>query len=532
MPGLPALEPFEVSTARPEDLDETIRAELIRRLRLQNAIEKGGADAALVLALAKRDVVFWANNFAMTYEPRRNRLLPFVLWPRQVEYLRFIEQGVDQGHDILCEKSRDVGVSYLNALFAIHRWLFVPGFKSTFCANKFDQVDRRGDPDSIFEKLRIVLRSLPRWMLPKGFNFSVHVPEGRLINPENRNIITGEGGENAGRGGRSSIYFIDEAAFVRGAAGVNAATSANTECRAWCSTVNGTGNFFAELAMGGNVPVFRFHWREDPRKDEAWAEERKKRVGDVTFAAEYDIDYGASVEGLFIQNIWLEAAQELRRRLAHLVPAATRVKAGLDVGGGKAESALLMRKGPLVLPPVVWPTADTIDVAFNALEESRRNLALSLAYDSVGVGAGVSAAFTRANQAGESISIHGVNVGVPPTDDLWPDGRTAKEKFANLKAELWEKAREGFRRSWEHLQFLDGKEGGIEHRLEDLVLLCDDIVLQRQLNTPKRFRTETGKIACERKEQLAARNVKSPDRAEGYVLTYFEPKDDFYVGTL
>lgn len=522
------VDPAPIWTA--PDPAAAITDEFRRRLRLIDEIEGEGSAAGPLLELARRDVVAWANNFAMTYDPRRNQHLPFVLWTRQAEYLRFLEDSVRGKTDLVCEKSRDVGVSYLNVLFAVHRWLFVPGFKSTFCANKFDQVDRRGDPDSIFEKIRIVVRGLPKWMLPKGFAFGRHDPEGRLINPTNRNIISGEGGDNAGRGGRSSIYFIDEAAFVRDAQSINAATSANAECRAWCSSANGAGNFFAELAQSGKAPVFRFHWRDDPRKDDEWAAAQKNRVGDVTFAAEYDIDYGASVEGLYIQNAWIESARELRRRLAHLVLPTTRVRAGLDVGGGRAESALIMRKGPLVLPPVVWPTADTIDVAFNALDEAKRNAAEALAYDSVGVGAGVAAALSRADSG--SMVITGVNVGVSPTGDLWPDGRTAAERFTNLKAELWEKAREAFWRSHEHLLFLDGREGGVEHRLEDLVLMCDDVLLQRQLNTPKRFRTEKGKIACERKDQLAARNVKSPDRAEGFVLTYFEPGTSFFVSTL
>jgi phage terminase large subunit len=529
VPALPALDPVEVASA--PDIDLAVQQELRRRLNLFDAIEDGGADADLIKAFARRDVVFWANNFAVTYDPRINSLLPFVLWPRQVDYLRFLEQALTDRHDIVCEKSRDVGVSYLNCLFAVHRWLYVPGFKSTFCANKFDQVDMRGNPDAIFEKLRIILRGLPKWMMPEGFNFSVHVPEGRLINPENRNVVTGEGGDNAGRGGRSSVYFIDEAAFVRSAASVNAATSANAECRAWCSTVNGTGNFFAELAQSQRVPVFRFHWRDDPRKSEAWAEEQKRRVGDVTFAAEYDIDYGASVEGLVIQNVWLEAAVELRRRLADRVPPGTRARCGLDVGGGKAESALIIRKGPLVLPPVIWPTADTTDVAHNALAEARQHGAMLLNFDSVGVGAGVAATLSRADVS--AIAITGVNVGIPPSKRVWPDGRTSVEMFDNLKAELWWCAREAFRRSYQLLRFLDGyTEDAFNHPLEDVVLMCDDLTLRRQLNTPKWFKTETGKIFIERKHQLASRNVKSPDRAEGFVLTYFEPVTSFYIGEL
>ena len=99
---------------------------------------------------------------------RKSPYVRFNLWPKQREFLRWLERQVDAGEEGLAEKSRDVGFTYLTAGFALHRWLFLEGFKTTFGSRKVDYVDKKDNPDSIFEKLRIMARRLPNWMLPVG----------------------------------------------------------------------------------------------------------------------------------------------------------------------------------------------------------------------------------------------------------------------------------------------------------------------------------------------------------------------------
>ena len=66
-----------------------------------------------VLIKCAEDSVFWCNNFAYTFDPREgNRNLPFILWDKQVEYVRWVERLLKNHEDGLIEKSRDVGVSY------------------------------------------------------------------------------------------------------------------------------------------------------------------------------------------------------------------------------------------------------------------------------------------------------------------------------------------------------------------------------------------------------------------------------------
>jgi phage terminase large subunit len=115
----------------------------------------------------------------------------------------------------------------------------------------------------------------------------------------------------------------------------------------------------------------------------------------------------------------------------------------------------------------------------------------------------------------------GVNVGDSPTDRGWPDGKTAKEKFKNYKAELWWTMRERFLRAYEHLQWLKNPEEGKQHPEEDLIAIPREArELVMQLSQPKADYSETGKIEIEGKKALERRGIKSPDYAEALMLTF------------
>ena len=51
-------------------------------------------------------------------------------------------------------------------------------------------------------------------MKPRGFNERSDSNYMRLLNPENGACVIGESGDNIGRGGRTSVYFDDEAAHL------------------------------------------------------------------------------------------------------------------------------------------------------------------------------------------------------------------------------------------------------------------------------------------------------------------------------
>lgn len=505
----------------------------------------------LEMALCARDKVYWFNTWVWTYNPKLvgardeqgNKIdpnLPMDLFSKQEEAILWFDSMSSQKLDGLFEKSRDIGFTWMAGGYALHRWLFEDGYKATFGSRKAEYVDRIGDPDCIFEKIRMIYRNLPGWMLPDGFDPRKHDKSMLIENPVRGCYIRGESGDDMGRGGRSTDYFLDEFAFVEHADKVDAATSANSECRIFGSSVNGQGNLFARKRHGGQLTpeqIFRFHWTDDPRKNnKEWQTATKKKVEAHIWASEYDIDYSASVEGICVEAKWVEAAKVIADHVA--LPISLVGVAGGDVGAGKAKSVVIPRFGVHVRKPKSWTDPDTTDTAKRMVMYCKETVVKhdgfeafckTLRFDVTGVGEGVGSTLRRSNEGVNSIA---VRVGEPPGETQWPDGKKSNEKFANIKAESWWIMRERFKRTYEHLHFIlgtldeEGQPIGIEHKLEDLVSIPKDnagkdaMAMSSQLSLVKWFSTETGKIIIESKKQLATRGIASPDYADALALTF------------
>jgi hypothetical protein len=252
--------------------------------------------------------------------------------------------------------------------------------------------------------------------------------------------------------------------------------------------------------------VFTFHWRDDPRKDEAWAERSKRERGTIAFAAEYDIDYSASLEGICIPGAWVRAAVDLA------LPKSGRGVAGMDVGESHDLSVLVPRWGPVVGEPISWGGLNTTASAWKARDEVNKLGVQEVYFDAVGIGAGVKGTWKAAeNPLG--FGDHPVNVGDPPTETRWPGGRTSAEIFKNLKAELWWRLRCRFEKTFEYVT------QGMQHPPEEMISIPDHPQLIADLSLPLVEYTETGKVMIEPKASLKRRGIRSPDFAEALVLS-------------
>lgn len=247
------------------------------------------------------DASYWINNYAWTFDPRKpvgQKDLHFRLYPFQEKLLDDIEDCIDKPEDCLLEKSRDMGVSWLSLAILLHRWLFIPGFQALIGSRKEDLVDNN-EADSLFWKLEYMLRHLPVWMLPEGFEWQKHRLYMKLHNPSNGAAIIGES-SNAefSRQGRYTVILMDEGDFWPFLSAAWRASADSALCRLIVSTPNPYGSgYFKELRNSGRIRVITVHWTLHPSKDIGWYNQQKARRTDEDIASELDISYNRGLKG-------------------------------------------------------------------------------------------------------------------------------------------------------------------------------------------------------------------------------------------
>lgn len=223
--------------------------------------------------LCQEDIKFWINHFAWTKDPRKPyQRLPFFLYPYEEDAVADLVMAIENGEDLLIEKTRDMGASWMVLYVFTWYWLFKANSDFRVGSRKEDFVDKIGDMDTLLEKVRFCLASLPLWMLPEGFTATEHATYMKIRNPSNGNTIIGESANaHFGSGGRRRALLLDE--FAKWEVSVaNAAwtsTADVTKCRIVASTPVGSGNKFAELARGTKERIRKLtlHWTLHPEKN-------------------------------------------------------------------------------------------------------------------------------------------------------------------------------------------------------------------------------------------------------------------------
>lgn len=487
-----------------------------------------------------------------TYDPRNAgkdgmlTRMPFVLFPRQKEMIHFLDAMLEGEEDGLIEKCRDAGATWLCVAFTVHLWLFTPGVSIGWGSRKEQYVDKLGVIDSIFEKIRQVIKGLPPEFLPVGFNMKDHMSYMRIINPENGSTVVGEAGDNIGRGGRTRIYFKDESAHYERPELVEAALGDNTRCQIDISSVNGIGNVFHRKREAGEewnegvahknkTNVFIFDWRHHPAKTNEWYEARKKKFQDAglghVFAQEVDRDYSSSVEGIVIRPEWVKAAIDAHVKLG-IEPTGRRIS-GLDVADeGLDKDALVSRKGILIDFAEAFKFADTGALTRHAVKLSPTNEPVEMFYDSIGIGAGVKSEANRLKQVDQlpkNITFHGWNAAAkvlfPDQNIIKGDKNTPlnKDYYSNLKAQAWTVVALRFYKTWqaviEGAAFDPDEIVSLDSKMKNLH------TLERELSqATASLSISTMKIVINKSPD----GTKSPNMADAAIMSLFPVRKSTY----
>lgn len=490
------------------------------------------------------NAVHFINHWMDTYDPRNAgrgtpAYMPFILFQRQAEFVQFIFALINGEENGLVEKARDMGATWVCAAVSVWLWRFYPGAAVGWGSRKEQLVDKLGDPDSIFEKMRILIRRLPPEFMPHGFNQSDHMPYMRIVNPESGATITGEAGDNIGRGGRKLIYFKDESAHYERPEKIEAALADNTRVQVDISSVNGLGNVFHRRREGGHewscgdaidgvTNVFVMAWSDHPAKTKEWYDARKKKAANDgllhVFAQEVDRSYSASVQGVIIPADWAASAIDAHIKLGF--DATGPIVAALDVADeGGDRNALARRRGAVMISIDEWGEGDTGYTTRKAVAALDGDGPVELQYDSVGVGAGVKSEANRLQsegllRAGLSFVPWSAGAGVLNPDkhliDRDKDTPLNKDFFSNLKAQAWWQLRLRFERT--HKAVTEG----LVYDPDELISLPSTLpflrTLQKELSQPTASRSSGAmKLVVDKTPP----GTKSPNLADAVVMVYY-----------
>lgn len=417
-----------------------------------------------------------------TYDPRKkkNRWMPFLLFQRQAEFIEFVEMLRNESESGLVEKCRDVGASWLGVAYSVWMLIFHDEIAIGWGSRKEALVDKKGDPDSLFEKMRLLIDRTPDVFRPKCSHAFL-----KIINNDNGSTLTGEAGDGIGRGGRKTMFCVDEAAHIERAESIEASLADTTDVRLDLSSVNGTGNMFHRRREAGEIwepgkqidkgviRVFIFDWRDHPEKDQEWYDRRKaksEREGlQHIFAQEVDRDYNAAVENTLIAGEYIDMAVDAHLHipgLAEHVAASSEWGAGLDLADqGIDRNAMIVRNGILLKHAREWNDRDPGQTTRNVIAELQQmNLkGIALQYDAINMGATVKAEYNRLVETGDlnaaDIRMVPWNAGaavIRPFERVIPDDKgsiTNKAMFHNFRAQAAWALRTRFYKTWRARKF-------------------------------------------------------------------------------
>ena len=248
----------------------------------------------------------------------KNQHVPFATWEVQDDCFSMFDWCLENGEDILVNKSRDMGASWCCTAYMHWTWLFYPYAQMLEMSRTKEYVDQTANMKALFPKHDYINRWLPWWMrppecLPEQKNRSCM----HLFNELNGACIDGESTtEHAASGDRRLIILLDEFAKVKHGRAMRSATRDAGILRIVNSTVAGPGTEYSNWKNSKQIKVFPLMWWDHPEKgygryvekDEitkkykirsTWYNEEEKVRSPKEMAQEVDADDIGSGEGFF-----------------------------------------------------------------------------------------------------------------------------------------------------------------------------------------------------------------------------------------
>ncbi len=216
-----------------------------------------------------------------------------------------------------------------------------------------------------------------------------------------------------------------------------------------------------------------------------------------------------------IKRSWVEAAIDLHAKLD--IDLSGNKTIGYDVAdSGEDKNATVEFNGCICVDLDEWQAGEDELVESAMRAWSKVGDSGQLNYDSIGVGAHTGSTLKDLEGAGGRYHKFNAGGAIINPDDEYSPGITNKQKFENLKAQAWQDVADRFRNAY------NAVTKGKEYDPSELISISSDTpqleALKTELCTPRKSYSERGLDMVESKKDLKKREVKSPNKADAFIM--------------
>lgn len=476
--------------------------------------------------LTLKDLTKFAPAF-LTIKNKAGRPVPFTLNQAQLYAQGRLEAQLKEIGRVraLVLKGRQQGLSTLIQARYFHKVITTRGQKAFILTHEAEATK------NLFEMTKRYYETLPTGLCPEADRSSAK--ELRFTQFDSGYSVGTAGNKGVGRSQTIQLFHGSEVAYWPNAdehaKGVMEAVSNESGTEIILeSTANGIGNFFHstwQAAMSGQseyqaifVPWYWQHeytsnlidgFRLDEEEQAlldfygnngltveniAWRRLKINSSKDQDAAKErFCSEYPMSAEEAFrnpIDNVFINAKYVMRAR-KNDVRSDTALIIGVDPAvSDKDKTAIIRRRGRQAYGLETFRNHNTMEIAGRLAAIIRQESPNRVYIDCIGVGAGV---VDRLQEMGFSM-VEGINVGRSANN---------KDRYANLRAELWDSMKD-----WLYQNELP-------------VQIPDDDELHGALCSLGYKHRSNEQLLIESKDDLRARGMPSPDEADALSLTFF-----------
>ena len=233
-----------------------------------------------------------------------------------------------------------------------------------------------------------------------------------------------------------------------------------------------------------------------------------------------------------IKSTWLESAVDAHIKLGVNITGSRRI--GFDVADdGGDMNAMCESYGILCEDISEWKgLEDKLLMSCDRVYSRATKLGADITYDSIGVGASAGARFSELNEGKfPAVQYRKFNAGakvINPDRDYMPNTKN-KDHFSNLKAQAWWLVADRLRAT--HMAVTEGADFD-PAEIISISANCSQLEkLISELSTPHRHFDSAGRVKVESKQDLAKRDIKSPNLADAFIMAY-APVESQAVGIM